>query len=54
MRITPVILIAFGIWGLIYPQTLLELDETQGRLVFLLIIALGGYSLWRTLKVGKS
>jgi len=53
MRIASIILIALGIWGLFYPQTLLELDEGQGRLVFLLIIALGAYSLWRSLKTGK-
>jgi len=53
MRIAPIILIVLGFWGLVDPQSLLELEETQGRMVFVAVIALGGFSLWRTMK-GKS
>lgn len=49
MRITPVILIAIGIWGLFYPETMLDHDVSGGRWVFVAITALGIYALWRTI-----
>jgi len=50
MRITPVILIVLGIWGLIAPEMLSELDAGNGRLVAGLVLFLGGFSLWRVMR----
>jgi len=50
MRITPIILIGLGIWGLIAPESLSQLDENNGRLLAAIILALGCFSLWRTVR----
>lgn len=54
MRITPILLIAIGIWGLLKPETLLDLSHLEyGRWIFIVITALGAYALWRTIKSMK-
>lgn len=51
MRVTPILLIAIGLWGLARPETLLDPNHLEyGRWIFVIIIALGGYALWRTVK----
>jgi len=50
MRITPVILIALGIWGLVQPEMLSTLEAGQGRMLSLIIFLLGIFSLWRSLR----
>ncbi|AQS41574.1 MAG: Hypothetical protein BHV28_08750 [Candidatus Tokpelaia hoelldobleri] len=47
MRLTPIILSAIGLWGLIYPETLLDETSGGGRWVFATILALGLFALWR-------
>ena len=50
MRITPVILIFIGLAGLIYPEKFLEDGSGGGRWVFVIIIALG---VWTILRSGR-
>lgn len=54
MRITPVILFAIGLWGLFYPETLIEAGSGGGRWVFAVIIGLGVFLIWRTARRSKS
>jgi len=50
MRITPVILIVLGLWGLIAPETISTLEAREGRILAAVIILLGGLTLWRSLR----
>lgn len=54
MRITPVILFAIGLWGLLYPETVIEADSGGGRWFFVVIIGLGVFLIWRTARQPKS
>jgi|GEM_PF-1162101 len=47
MRVAPLVLVAIGIWGLFYPETLLEANSGGGRWVFAVIIILGTAVIWR-------
>jgi len=53
MRLTPIILMAIGLWGLIYPETMLDEASGGGRWVFAIILALGFFVLWRTRRQNK-
>lgn len=48
MRITPLILIFIGLAGFIYPEKFIEEGSGGGRWVFVIIIALGVWTLWRS------
>lgn len=48
MRITPIILIFIGLAGLIYPEKFIAADSGGGRWVFIIIIALGVWTIWRS------
>lgn len=48
MRITPIILIFIGVAGLIYPEKFIDANSGGGRWVFVIIIALGAWTLWRS------
>jgi len=50
MRITPIILIMLGIWGVIAPENLSSLDTNNGRILAIIIILLGIFTLWRYLR----
>jgi len=54
MRLASLVLIAIGIWGIFYPETLLEADSDGGRWVFAVIIALGALVIWRTIRRPES
>lgn len=47
MRLAPVILAFIGIWGMLYPHTLLAADKGGGRWVFAVILALAAFGFWR-------
>lgn len=48
MRITPIILIFIGLAGLIYPDKFIAEESGGGRWVFIIIIALGCFAIWRS------
>ncbi|WP_297323612.1 hypothetical protein [uncultured Bartonella sp.] len=48
MRITPIILIFIGLAGLIYPEKFIADGSGGGRWVFVIIIALGAWTIWRS------
>jgi len=50
MRITPIILIVLGLWGLVSPESLMTLEAREGRILAVVIILLGGFTLWRFLR----
>ena len=54
MRITPVILIFIGLAGLIYPEKFLEGSSGGGRWVFVIIIALGVWTILRSARRNSS
>lgn len=54
MRITPIILIFIGIFGLIYPEKFIANGSGGGRWVFIIIIALGAFTMWRTVQRNKN
>lgn len=54
MRITPVILIFIGLAGLIYPEKFLEDGAGGGRWVFVIIIALGVWTILRSARRNSS
>jgi len=47
MRLAPFILAIIGIWGLLYPQMLLDANRGGGRWVFVVILALAAVGFWR-------
>ena len=53
MRITPVILIFIGLAGLIYPEKFIEDGSGGGRWVFVIIIALGVYTILRAARKNR-
>lgn len=53
MRLAPIILAVIGIWGLLYPQTLLAEEQGGGRWVFAVILALAAFAFWRSLRRGR-
>jgi len=50
MRITPIILIGIGVWGVMAPDNLSNLDVNNGRFLAIIIILLGIFALWRSLR----
>jgi len=54
MRIAPLIMIAIGFWGLLYPETMLENNSIGGRWVFIIIILLGALVIWRGVRQRNS
>jgi len=50
MRITPIVLIGLGIWGLFAPENLSHLDDNFGRMLAVTILLLGCFSLWRVMR----
>lgn len=53
MRITPLILIIIGILGMVFPEKFLNADTGGGRWVFGIIIVLGLFTMWRTIKKSR-
>lgn len=53
MRFAPVILALIAVWGLFYPQSLLDSDKSGGRWVFCLILVLAGLAFWRNFRKNR-
>lgn len=53
MRITPLILIFIGLTGFIYPEKFIEEGSGGGRWVFVIIIVLGGWTMWRAARKNR-